>query len=479
MATKISSETCLMNDAIVDPGQTAWGPFHSSSGPLPWIAGTPFCLIIVLLLMAGGVIFWCPSARGADPSPAQNVVPGNPLTFDEAVKIAIGQSPYFTKSSLEIDIRRMDETDSRYGMVPPLTFRTMYYVNQPNGLNNKPYSLSFSTAPYNPFGSYFLLQAQKIVSQIAILTHISVISKGLDRLGQNYLEIDCLKKMAVCQQEMVSLARERLTYMQNRLSIGTATSLDVKVAQQELQLAQGEQEGIALSQKRSLNGLRGFLGLPPTQEINPDLQDCRRQVLGTFDPDVATAAQAKNRSYEMKIFDLQKQIQGYNIKLAIAKVFPTILFNTQTPDPLSVTTSRGLYVGLGLEFPVWDGFKRVRDISRQKAMSRQIDAQKEAQADSLEDKWLDKMNAIHEKAVALKYARSREDLARLKMNQTEVRYQAGEVQLPAFLDSRNEVLMAQKETLNRGLQHDKTVLALREISGDLGNSYVDSSSWQN
>ena len=155
----------------------------------------------------------------------------------------------------------MDETDSRYGMVPPLTFRTYYYVNRPSGVGSgKPYSLSFSTDPYNPLGAYFTLQAQKLVTQMAILAHLKVISKGLESLGEFFLELDTLHKMAACQKDMIQVCRENLTYVENRLSIGTGTSLEVKVAQQQLELALGEQEGIALAMKRALTSLQNFLG---------------------------------------------------------------------------------------------------------------------------------------------------------------------------------------------------------------------------
>ena len=85
---------------------------------------------------------------------------------------------------------------------------------------------------------------------------------------------------------------------------------------------------------------------------------------------------------------------------------------------------------------------------------------------------------IQEKSVVLKNAQALENLARLKLNQNEVRYQSGEAPLTVVLDSRKEVLTAQKETLRRSLDYDQTVLKLRENSGDLGYSYVDASSWQ-
>jgi outer membrane protein TolC len=436
------------------------------------------CLILSILIVALGVICWCRPAFAEDPSPeVKTPVPTTPITFDDSVKIAIQHSPYFTKSSLEIDIRKMDETDSRYGMVPPLTFRTYYYVNQPSGLTNKPYSLSFSTEPYNPFGSYFMLQAQKLVTKIAILNHLKIISKGLKSLGNIFLDLDALNRMALLQKDLIGVCRENLTYMQNQLSIGTGTALEVKIAQQELQLAQGEQKSIVLGQKRLLTNLKAFLGFSDNQEITANAQDAARQVIGKFNPTAVTMEQAKSRSYELKSYDIQKKVQHYNVYLATAKAFPMILFNTQSPDPLSVTTGHGLYVGFGLEIPVWDGFKRIRNISRQKAMERQVQAQKDDRANYVGDKFLQDRGNVQDRGVDLNYSKSREELARLMAHQAEVRYQSGEAPLPILLEKRKGVLLAEKDTVRKKVAYDKAVLSLREISGDLGYSYVDPSSW--
>ena len=120
LATITSVDGCSMN-ARVDPTATARGHRHILSGYAPWITATQACLIIAILVMAGGVMCRCRPAQGADQPPAaQTMAPGGTLAFEEAVKIAISQSPYFAKSSLDIDIRQMDETDSRYAMAPPL-----------------------------------------------------------------------------------------------------------------------------------------------------------------------------------------------------------------------------------------------------------------------------------------------------------------------------------------------------------------------
>jgi outer membrane protein TolC len=463
---------------MVDSAGTGRGPRQTLSGYAPWIAATLATLIIAMLV--GGVMCWCRPAQGADQPPVvQTPTPGSALTFEEAVKIALTQSPAFTKSSLEIDIERLDETDSRYAMVPPLTFRTYYYVNRPSGSGfGRPYSLNFSTDPYNPIGAYFSLQARKLATKAAILSHMGVISAGLQNLGSSFLQLDALHKQAGIQKDLIKIAQENLTYAENRVAIGTGTSLEVKMAQQQLQFIRGEQEGIAIAEKRALSNLRNLLGWPSNQDITPAFSDSRRQVLGSFNPATVTLEQAKTRSHELRVFEIYKQLQQYNISLAIAKSFPTFTINTQTPDPLSANTSYGLYVGLGVEVPVWDGFTRIRNVSRQKALLKQIGAKKGEKEYLLEDNWFKLLGEIQEMRVALKNAQSLEELARLKSHQQEVRYHSGEVPLSAFLESRIEVLKAQSKTLNQGLRYDLNVLKLREFTGDLGNTYVDANAWQ-
>jgi outer membrane protein TolC len=474
-----SANGCPMN-ARNDATGTAKGRRRIASGYAPWITAAQACLIIALLVTAGAVLGRCRPALGADPGPAaQTQSPDSPLNYEDAVKIAIAQSPYFAKSSVDIEIRRLDETDSRYSMVPPLTFRTYYYVNRPTGVGSgKPYSLNFSMDPYNPLGAYYTLQAQKLVTRIAVFAHLKVISTGLFRLGAYYLQLDAMHKMAACQTNIIQLCRENLTYVENRMSIGTATSLDVSLARQQLELAQGEQEAITLTIKRDLVGLKNFLGLQHSQTFTPNYQDSRRQVLGTFDPATASLEQAKKSSYDLRSMKLYQELQNYNIRQAIVKVFPSFLFNTQTPDPLSVTTGSGLYVGLGLEIPVWDGFKRVRNISRQRAVLKQMESQTTEKSSYLEDKWYENLASIKEKGAAMRNSQAQEKLARLKDHQQELRYDSGNAPLTAVLESRREVLQAHKEALRRGLDYDKEVLLLREKSGDLGNTYVDANSWQ-
>ena len=242
---------------------------------LPAILAIAFLALLLGLLPAAAQPAW---AAEAGPTDAKVAVPGL-LDFDGCVRLAIQQSPYLTKSAVEIDIRRMNETDSRYSIIPPpMTFRTYYYVDRPQqpGLNPKPYSLSFSMDPWNPVGSYFTLQAEKVATQMAIFAHLQTISAGLERLGKMFLHLGSMKRLAAFQRDLIGLCREKLTYAENRRTIGTGTSLDVQVATQELEMAKNEQgadgilpeahphqpENLFGSETRATGGIR-FAGRPP------------------------------------------------------------------------------------------------------------------------------------------------------------------------------------------------------------------------
>jgi len=377
---------------------------------------------------------------------------------------------------MDIDLRRLNESDSRWAMVPPVSLQTFYYLDRPSSAT-KPYSINFNWEPYNPLSSFFLLQAQKMLTQMAIYGHMESIIQGLERVGKQFLNLAVMKRQIAMQDDLVKMSRDNLAYAANRLNIGTGTSLEVRLATQELESAKNEMERLEIFQRRILSSLKTFLGLKPEEPFNLDLHDARRQVLGSFDPAAASLDQARDRSFELKIEKLKVKMQEYNVSIAKTRVYPSILLNAQTLNPL-YSTSGGMYVGVGLDIPVWDGFKRIRDVSRQKTILRQIGLEKDMKEGDLADQWNTLQEDLKGAAGALKLAQSKEEVARLKERQAEIRYQSGGKTLDTWLDARNEAIEAQKITANRALEYDEYILNLRKISGDLGYSYVDQNSWQ-
>jgi outer membrane protein TolC len=432
-------------------------------------------LAVLVAALAWGA-FWRPGQAGsALPQQGGTGVQGGggSLDFNRAAELAIRQSPFFTKSALEIEVRHLDESDSRWGVVPSITLRTRYFVNRPDvaGLNARPYAVDFLAEDYNPLEAYISLQVRKLLTKIAVLSHLQVISQGLHRLARGFLQLDNLNRLAAVQQELVHLAEKNLAYTQELLKLGKVALLEVKAASQELELAQLEKRRLEEAQADLRQALKSFLGVKAEERLTFDLRLARQQILGDFDAGVAPLEKAQDRSYELKIQHLKKELQARNVSLARTKLLPTIFFGVQTPDPLSLVDAHGYYFSVGLKFPVWDGFRRVRNISRQKTILQQYNADQELKELDFGDKWREAKDHLRQAATELQVSQGKEELARLKARQGEIRYQAGDP-LGLWLEGRKAHLEAQRQTALKSLDHELAVLAVRHLSGDVVPRYL-------
>ena len=59
----------------------------------------------------------------------------------------------------------------------------------------------------------------------------------------------------------------------------------------------------------------------------------------------------------------------------------------QTPDPLTLVQSRSLFFFVGANIPVWDGFKRLRNVARQKIVLKQNEAEANEKEIDFKEKW--------------------------------------------------------------------------------------------
>ena len=126
-------------------------------------------------------------------------------------------------------------------------------------------------------------------------------------------------------------------------------------------------------------------------------RDAHRQVLGSFDPAAATLEQAKASSYELKALEIKKELQGYKISRG----------QDQGPShyPVYHPDSRPLERHQRQEAFMWawvwrcrsgTALKRIRNVSRQKAVLKQIGAEKDEKEIGLTDKWNDLQEDIQE-----------------------------------------------------------------------------------
>jgi hypothetical protein len=398
-----------------------------------------------------------------------------PMDFTRSVKVSLRQAPGLTGSSLEIDLRRLDESDARFAFIPSFSLRTLYYLNQPENEADRPYSIHFVTETYNPVENYFSLQARKVLTQMGILAHLQVISDFLERLGMGFLELEALDRMMALQREIEGVAEQNLAYTRTRLDSGGVSGLDVQLAERELEVARLEAGKLELARATILEGLGGMMGFGGEHALMLSWENAREQVLGQFDPERVSLDEARGNSFELRIQMLKRELQEKNITLAYTRFLPTFIWGVQTTDPFSANDERGLFFSVGLELPIWDGLKRYHNVSRQKTILKQFEAEGKSKDLGFDGKWSAAHRKLEQSTAGLKMARSQESLAGLKERQTAIGYNAGRQPLSALAADRRALLESRKSVLSQALERDKAVLVIRNLSGDLVRKYVDTS----
>lgn len=444
--------------------------------PRVFLPGFPFLL---LWLLAALLLGWTTSGRSAEVKPeaaASQAVLKSPANFDDCVRLALRQSPFFTKSSLEIEVRKLDEADSKSELFPSLYFVSRYYPSQPNNPNvTDPlnYYVAFTTGDYNPLVAYLSLKAKKLITQIARLAHQKAMSKGIEHLGKSFLELSAVERMAKLQATYVELAQENLRSARERQKLGQVVPMEVEIISQEAAVAKAQQEALQASQARIREGISKFLDLKPDQPLRLDLTEVRRQVLGDFDPARASLEEARNRDFDVRIKQLSQELQTWNVTLAKMKFVPSFNLVVQTPDPVSSNINRGTFFSLGLNFPIFEGFKRLRNINRQKKILQQFASEETVKGTELLQKWREVESDLRTAATELQVARAQADLARLKERQAETFYRTGEMEFSAFMKARRERVEAELEVIRKALEHDTAALELRSLSGELVDRYIN------
>jgi outer membrane protein TolC len=393
------------------------------------------------------------------------------LDFDACVQLALEQSPLLSDSLLEMELRRLGESDSRSDYVPSVSLRTRYFVTRPDDSNRR-YSLMFVSDAYNPLEAHITLKARKLITQIAVLAHKQAISDCLYRLGQGLLEIHALDQKATLGDENLGVAGQQVAYTTNLVHMGSATALETQIALQEVEMARLERERVDVSRTTVLEGLKSLLGLPGEQALDLDLDDVTGQVLGDFKITADLEMQATTNDLGPMIESLEREVQEIRVVAARAEYVPDLRFVARTEDPLSADADGDLFFAVGVDLPLWDGLTRARNVKRQKMILQQHDARIGMKDIDRKTLWRDAEDAFRAAEIELRLARAEEELSALKAQQEEIRYESGGQPMSLVLSQRRSHLEAREKTAMKTLQWAKAALYLRYLSGHLYDSYI-------
>ena len=389
---------------------------------------------------------------------AATVLAGEPLSFRDGVARALAQSPYLAVSELDVAVQRLGEADARSDFVPQFSLRTRYYLDPPAGSNER-FQLSFTVDPYNPVEAGLSLDARKRLTDLAVLSHLQAVAECLHRVGEGWLELEALSELEAVEHEGLEWAGAAAADASNRVARGLGAEPESEAAVRELEIRRLRLDHVQRTRADVLEGLAALIGAPPTEPLTVDAKGAAAQVLG--DPPGAGMAweTVRDRSIEAQVRELRRKLQELRILAARAAYIPDLWLGVSTPDPLSGFNDGDFYLSVGVDIPIWDGWKRARDIARQKQELRRQD--QSGLLDTLEfrSRWRAAESACRAAEIDWRAAQAAEARADVR------RRQAGEGEEERR--ARAEWLEARRRTLQAGLAWRKACLDRDALSGAL------------
>lgn len=411
----------------------------------------------------------CPAAADTNAGPD---AASKALTYDECVRLGLQQSPMLKKSAIEVDIRRLTESDMKWDYLPSVYINTSYYVTKPD-YTTSDYDTSFSTGPYDLIQPYFGIRAAKEFTRIAVLAHLQTIAEGLHEIGKIFLQVDAAEQTLAVQDDIIRLAGQNKAQSEALADSPNNTALDRQITARELEEARIEKERLLAVKSAITDRLLALIGASARDGAIIATSNAYAQVVGSFVPEQATLQIVSAHSTELQIREIQKRLQDLNISAAYAKYIPSPVISMRTADPLQNTSDNNFYLTVGINFQIWDGLDRSRNVTRQKNVLRQMEMDFENASQNLKQTWVSASNQCRIALLDFKLAAAQEEINRLKKEQNRISHESGT--LPAYMLRENQAkhLVTRKLKIARKLDYDLSILYMRHLSGNLRDSYID------
>ncbi len=422
------------------------------------------CVLVCLLLISSG------AAAGSAPSPAEDSY--GQFDFPTCVRYALVHSDQFLKNRIQIQIKSMDLKDAHADLWPTVSIQTQYYLVAPPDTITSPLTYNITMTNWNPFAALLKIKTQGLMVDMARLSHFDKLAAGVRDIAKLFINIDVQKKNLKAAQQIAALSRNKVSYGESLAQQGgkmdpleltklatTARQNSIKVKDTEKDLAE------------SIGKLKAILGYHPDYYLPLDTRDTVNQILAGFNGRGISFPEIESENWSLKISAKKEQVQSCAVTGAYVALLPqpSMVFQGNNNQ---VNAVNGLTASFGFNYILWDTFKRVRDIKRQKLNTRLANLEREELAVQLYQSYSGYLKDIDITAEKESLKREESKLAELVEDKTYVQYKAGDIPMDVYLDkkiARVETSMAAVTALQ---QRVNALLELATLAGGLNRFNV-------
>lgn len=411
--------------------------------------------------------------------------PKKVFSFEDCVFLTIQQSPALVNSAVNIEIKRLAQTDAVWKYLPEprmnftvsnnLTRYNMDNTNTPSDYGQTRFRVGFYAAFPNPMATYFEHQVQTAMVNLAISTHRKAVGKAIGKIGEAYLQLQAQQKIVEAQKELLPLGKELVDYWQKVEAVDGRQGVSLNLAiqhQRELELKLEQTKMKEIMQRTQLKILAG---VEPQQRLEVDTKSADT-VLAGFDCHKLTWEDRWPATEDELLLRGQVKLSDYNIMVAWAQYMPTMSIAVNNSPPSGqyqpVNGKEDTFLHLTFDFPLIDWGRRYRGVQTARMNKAQAFHELARNRTDYSNKWLQCEQRVALAETERKLAKTRLDTASMQFKEAQISFHEGIVQLPDVATKQEDMVQARIAYITADLDYKLAMLEWMNLSNSLSQRFL-------
>ncbi len=390
--------------------------------------------------------------------------------FAGCVRYALVHSEDFTKTRIDIQVRSADLKDAHSELLPTLQLITRYYITRAtsNGSGQGSFSIQLFMTNWDPYLALLKIKSHGILVDIGKLSHYEKIADNINKMAKLFYRIHVLEKMIRSRKQITALAQNRVNFAKSRMAQGAADSLDVRSLENTVRSESLRVKGMEQEIEQRTSELKFLMGFHPDYHLNLDTRDAANQILNGFDWRMITFMDVQGRNLSLRILAKQEQLQSNRVTGSYVALIPKPLFVLEQVEN-QVDRTSGFNLALGLDYTLWDGFKRVRDIKRQKLKAEQLKIDRSQYSQRVYGNFKRLRAELETSGDKEGVSREQAKLAELLEEKAFLMFKSGDINYDQYMVRRIERAEADLNSMGSGETRVEALIDLATMAGGLNN----------
>jgi Outer membrane efflux protein len=407
-----------------------------------------------------------PLSSHAGPKPVRPHTYGY-FDFPTCVRYALVHSEDFLKTRIDIQFRSAELKDAHSELLPAIQIQTQYYISRAD--KGDPFAVDIVSNNWDPLLALLKIKSYGILVDIGKLNHYEKIADNIAKMAKIFYHISVLEKTIGARRQILALHEDQIKYGKSRLEQGAYDTLTLRSLQNSAREEQMKIADLARERKDKISELKLLMGYHPDFVLPLDTRDAANQILDGFNGNMITFTGVQGANLSLKILAKQEQLQSNKVTGAYVALVPKPLFSLEGISNMVDRTS-GLNLAVGVNYTLWDGFRNIREIKKQKLRAEELRIDRSQFSQKLYLTFKNLRGELEGSGERQGFYREQAKLAELKEEKAYLSYKAGNLPYDEYVTRRMERVEAEISSISGVENKVDDLIDLATMAGGL-NKY--------